>query len=82
MNKVWTESDKQFIRNNASVMKDIELAQELSKRTGRKVSIQAVRKQRQKLGIAKAQGRGICALKNYKKDADPSNNYTGIVRTV
>ena len=78
MNKIWTDSDKQYIKENASRMKDKELAEELTKRTGRIISIQAVRKQRQKLGIVKEQGRGVCALKG-KKNEDPSKHYTGVL---
>ena len=59
MNSKWTENDKNFLRENANKMKDIEIAQALTESTGRKVSLEAVRKQRQKLGIKKAAGRGI-----------------------
>lgn len=62
MNKIWTDSERNFIKANAATMKDRELAVKLSEMTGRKITIQAVRKQRQKMGIQKAQGRGICSL--------------------
>lgn len=62
MNKIWSDNEKNFIRNNAATMKDRELAVKLSEMTGRNVTIQAVRKQRQKMGIQKAQGRGVCSL--------------------
>lgn len=62
MNQVWKEHERAFIRDNANTMKDKELAVKLSKISGRNVTIQAVRKQRQKLGITKAQGRGICSV--------------------
>ncbi|RLC28900.1 hypothetical protein DRH13_06475 [Candidatus Woesebacteria bacterium] len=62
MNKIWTDSERNFIKVNAATMKDRELAVKLSEMTGRKITIQAVRKQRQKMGIQKAQGRGICSL--------------------
>jgi len=62
MNKIWEESEKTFIRNNADLMKDMEIAHKLSQITGRSVSIQAVRKQRQKMGIVKERGRGRCAV--------------------
>jgi len=68
MNKIWTDSERNFIKVNAATMKDRELAVKLSEMTGRKITIQAVRKQRQKMGIQKAQGRGICSLtENTKK---------------
>ena len=62
MNKVWTEEEKQFISNNANMMTDKVLSAKLSQITGRNVTLQAVRKQRQKMGIAKQPGRGICAV--------------------
>lgn len=62
MNQVWKEHEKAFIRDNADTMKDRELAVELTKNTGRIVTVQAVRKQRQKLGITKERGRGICSV--------------------
>ena len=62
MNKVWTAEEKEFIRNNADDMTDKVLSAKLSKITGRNVTLQAVRKQRQKMGIAKQPGRGICAI--------------------
>lgn len=62
MNKIWTEEQKQFVKDNAGKMKDQEIADELTKRSGRQVSLQAVRKQRQKLGLNKKPGRGICSL--------------------
>lgn len=62
MNVKWTEADKSFVRENAHVLKDQEIANCLSERTGRKVSLEAVRKMRQKLGIKKKCGRGICKL--------------------
>ncbi len=64
MNKVWMESEKQYIRDNANKKKDVELSKELTKMTGRVVSLQAVRKQRQKMGLGKKPGRGVCGLVN------------------
>ncbi len=62
MNQVWKEHERAFIRDNANTMKDRELAIKLSKISGRTVTVQAVRKQRQKLGITKARGRGLCSV--------------------
>ena len=53
MNKKWEEKDLQYIRENAESLKDRELAAELTKRSGRPVSLGAVRKMRQRLGIGK-----------------------------
>ena len=63
MNKKWEEKDLQYIRENAESLKDRELAAELTKRSGRPVSLGAVRKMRQRLGIGKRSGRGGCGLK-------------------
>ena len=63
MNKKWEEKDLQYIRENAESLKDRELAAELTKRSGRPVSLGAVRKMRQRLGIGKRSGRGVCGLK-------------------
>ena len=63
MNRKWTEKDLQYIRENAENLKDRELATELSKASGRTVSLGAVRKMRQRLGIGKRSGRGVCGLK-------------------
>ena len=62
MNVKWSESDKTFVRENAHCMKDEEIAKILTEQSGRNVSLQAVRKMRQKLGIKKKSGRGICDL--------------------
>ena len=62
MNSVWREEHKQFIRDNASTMTDKEIAEELSNMTGRNVTMQAARKQRQKLGVKKGHGRGVCLV--------------------
>ena len=62
MNIKWTMSDKQFIKDNASHIKDKDLAKELSLRNQRSISLDAVRKLRQRLGIIKKSGRGKCEL--------------------
>jgi len=62
MNKVWTEAEREFIRQNADTMKDRELAERLTELVGRSVTCQAVRKQRQKLSIRKIPGRGRCGV--------------------
>jgi len=62
MNIKWTEEEKNYIRDNAATLKDKELAEKLTTLSGRSVTLDAVRKVRQKLGISKMPGRGICAL--------------------
>mgnify|MGYP003138474159 FL=1 len=62
MNTKWTSKDKQFVREHASHIKDKDLAIELSLRNKRTVTLDAVRKLRQRLGIIKKSGRGRCEL--------------------
>ena len=62
MNKVWKEHERDFIRNNANILKDREIAVKLAKISGRTITEQAVRKQRQKMKIKKARVRGICEV--------------------
>lgn len=69
MNRIWTDAERQFVIENANVMKDSEIAVHLTRISGRMVSLQAVRKQRQKLGIAKKPGRGICSV--VKQEENP-----------
>ena len=62
MNVKWTEEEKDYIRENAQFMKDKELARNLSDKSGRTISVDALRKVRQKLGIIKKPGRGVCGV--------------------
>ena len=71
MNIKWTDEDRQFIRDNAAFMKDIDIAKELTEKTGREVTLDAVRKVRQKIGIKKKHGRGICGV--IKQDVNKAN---------
>ena len=62
MNIKQTDEERQFIKDNAAFMKDKELAEKISEMSDRKVTLDAVRKVRQKLGIKTKQGRGICGI--------------------
>jgi hypothetical protein len=62
MNQVWTEAEKAFIKNNANILSDEVGAAKLSEMTGRIVTIHAYRKQRQKMGLRKKPGRGVCVV--------------------
>ena len=62
MNQVWSEAEKAFIRDSAGRLTDEAGSIELSKVCGRIVTVNAWRKQRQKLGIKKKPGRGICEV--------------------
>ena len=70
MNKVWSESEKKYLMDNCGVVKDTVLASQMSTMTGRKISVQSLRKQRQKLGLLKKPGRGKCQLRNKEINND------------
>lgn len=61
---VYDQSARDFIVSKAATLKDKELAEQLSALIGKPVSVQSVRKQRQKLGVMKASGRGKCSVKD------------------
>ena len=63
MNQIWTEAEKQFVMDSAGTLTDEAGAIELSKVCGRIVTTNAWRKQRQKMGIKKNPGRGVCSVK-------------------
>jgi len=61
--RIWTDEQLDLIRKYAGSLKDKELASKLQTLyPDRKISIQSVRKQRQKLGVLKAAGRGVCEV--------------------
>jgi hypothetical protein len=62
MNAVWNEMERQFIREHAGVLTDEDGARKLSVLANRTISKHAWRKQRQKMGIRKSPGRGVCAI--------------------
>lgn len=58
----WTEAEREFIRQNAGRLKDVEIAAALSRITGRNVTLQSARRARHRLGIRKRQGCGYCEV--------------------
>ena len=70
MNQVWSEAEKEFIRESAGRLTDEAGAIELSKVCGRIVTINAWRKQRQKMGIKKNPGRGVCSVKESESQCE------------
>jgi hypothetical protein len=69
----WTREEIFFLKNNAGVATDKELTIQLNDIFGTSRKPAAVRKQRQRLGIVKANGRGRCEVKevkNMKKEKD------------
>lgn len=58
--KKWNEAELQYIRDNANLMKDDELAVNINKITGSNdITVAMVRRQRRKLNIAKTRGRRV-----------------------
>ena len=55
--KKWTESELSFLRDNHTIMNDIELGAKLSQITGQNISTAMIRRQRRKLNIKKSRGR-------------------------
>jgi hypothetical protein len=55
--KKWTDAELQYIRSNLAIFSDEELAAKLCEMTGENITYGMVRRQRRKLGIAKARGR-------------------------
>lgn len=62
MNILWSDGEREYVRANAGVLTDGQMAANLTRITGRAISEQSARKQRQKLGILKRPGRGVCRL--------------------
>jgi len=62
MNKKWSIQEEQYIIQHAGLLTDFELAIKLTEITGRKITINAIRRKRQKMGLKKKSGRGYCEL--------------------
>jgi len=62
MNRIWTSMEEKFILDNANQVTDKVGAAQLSDIVGRPISVYSWRKKRQKLGLTKAPGRGVCKL--------------------
>jgi hypothetical protein len=62
MNKKWSIEEESYLKLHANDLTDGALAIKLSEITGRNVTMLSVRKKRQKLGLKKARGRGVCGL--------------------
>jgi hypothetical protein len=82
MNKTWKEVEKEFIKQNASILKDAVVREELQKLTGRTISLQAIRKQRQKMGLLKVSGRGYCKLKTTTNVESPKSDISKKLGTI
>lgn len=62
MNKKWSIQEVEYLKENAGILTDNELADQLSQISGKEYTMLAIRKKRQKLGLKKVQGRGHCQL--------------------
>jgi hypothetical protein len=69
MKHKWLDKEKEFIKLNAGILTDRQLAIRLSKMYNTELTMESVRKQRQKMGIKKKHGRGVCKLQ------EPKNNH-------
>jgi len=65
--KRWSEAEIGFVRENIGNMSDGELANKLSSMTGENITYGMVRRQRRKLGIAKARGRRKKSINNIQQ---------------
>ena len=68
MGKRWTQEEQDFVRANAHKYTDVELAKRLSEFTGREISFSYTRKLRQRSGIRKLPGRGVCVIDSSSLD--------------
>lgn len=64
MNKTWDDKAVKYLKDNAAKMRDEDIAAELSKVSGRVFTKKAVKLKRQRLGIEKECGRGVCKVKS------------------
>ncbi len=64
MNIKWTNYEKEFIRVNADKLTDAEVLRQLQEMSPhRKLSLHSLRKVRQKMGLKKNPGRGVCSIR-------------------
>lgn len=55
--KKWNDAELSFVRDNLSILSDVELANKLSEMTGETITYGMIRRQRRKLGVVKPRGR-------------------------
>jgi len=53
----WNEAEVEFLKNNAGLLTDAEIAEQLSQMTGRKITRTACTQRRSRLGLKKLRGR-------------------------
>ena len=57
MNKKWSKIEEKFIKEHCNKLTDIEIAFKLTEISNRPITMEAVRKKRQRLNCAKPPGR-------------------------
>lgn len=76
MNRKWNDAELNYIKDNAATMKDKDLLVKLAEFTNgtRRISLQSLRKIRQRLGLKKVSGRGYCGLYTEEKPVEVKEN--------
>lgn len=62
MYKSWSKDEEDFIRDNAGRLTDEELVEIIEEIFNVRRKFASVRKKRQRMGIKKANGRGVCQV--------------------
>jgi len=57
MNRVYTQEELDFVRDNAVALTDLRLTDAFNDQFGKAISFSAIRKLRQRLGVVKKHGR-------------------------
>ena len=64
MNKIWTDKENKFIYQYSGHLTDKQMAIAFTGKFNRTMNVEQIRKQRQRLGIKKQHGRGVCVVKS------------------
>ena len=62
MNNIWTEDENKFVRRQSKHLTDEQMAVAFMGKFNRTMNKEQIRKHRQRLGIKKAGGRGVCMV--------------------
>lgn len=65
----WLPEEIEYIKNNANHMTDKEVMKNINNLYGQRRSFDTVRKMRQRIGIQKENGRGVCKIKDIDNEA-------------
>ncbi len=68
MNNMWTNDENRFVRNNSKRMTDEQMAVAFMGKFDRSMNKEQIRKHRQRLGIKKSGGRGVCVVESVRKE--------------